>query len=53
MPVVLYEKVAEAFVMVVREDEKGYGEATWRQASGFALLRNFAAVLHGFVWRIN
>ena len=36
VPVVLYEKVAEAFVMVVRADAAENGETTWGQASGCA-----------------
>ena len=37
VPAGLYERVAEAFVMVAREDEAENGEMTWRQASGFAV----------------
>ena len=37
VPVVLYEKVAEAFVMVARADEAENGEMTWSQASGCAV----------------
>lgn len=37
VPVALYEKVAEAFVMVTREDEAENGEMTWSQASGCAV----------------
>lgn len=37
IPVALYGKVTEAFVMVAREDEAENGEATWSQASGFAV----------------
>ena len=37
VPVALYEKVAEAFVMVAREDEAENGEMTWSQASGCAV----------------
>ena len=37
VPVALYEKVAEAFLMVVREDEAENGETTWSQASGCAV----------------
>lgn len=36
VPVALYEKVAESFVMVVREDEAD-GKTTWSQASGCAV----------------
>lgn len=35
--VALYEKVAEAFVMVVRADAAENGEMTWSQASGCAV----------------
>jgi len=37
VPVALYEKVAESFLMVVREDEAENGETTWSQASGCAV----------------
>ena len=37
VPVALYEKVAEAFVMVTRADESENGEMTWSQASGCAV----------------
>lgn len=37
IPVALYEKVAEAFVMVTRADEAENGETTWSQASGCAV----------------
>ena len=37
VPVALYEKVAEAFVMVTRADEAENGEMTWSQASGCAV----------------
>ena len=37
VPVALYEKVAEAFLMVAREDEAENGEMTWSQASGCAV----------------
>lgn len=37
VPVALYEKVAGAFVMIAREDGSDDGEATWSQASGFAV----------------
>ena len=37
VPVALYEKVAEAFVIVVREDETENCETTWSQASGVAV----------------
>ena len=37
VPVALYEKVAEAFVMVVRADVAENGETTWSQSSGCAV----------------
>jgi hypothetical protein len=37
VPVALYEKVAEAFVMVTREDDAENVEITWSQASGCAV----------------
>lgn len=37
VPVALYDKVAESFVMVVRADEAENGEMTWSQASGCAV----------------
>ena len=37
IPTELYGKVAEAFVMVAREDVAKNGEATWSQASGFSV----------------
>ena len=37
VPVALYDKVAESFLMVTREDEAGNGKTTWSQASGCAV----------------
>jgi len=37
VPVALYEKVAESFLMIAREDEAGDGETAWSQASGCAV----------------
>ena len=40
VPSALYDSVAEAFVMVTREDEAENGETTWSQASGCAVGEN-------------
>lgn len=40
VPVALYDRVAESFVMVAREDEAENGEMTWSQASGCAVEEN-------------
>ena len=37
VPAALYEKVAESFLMVAREDDAENGEMTWSQASGCAV----------------
>ena len=40
VPVALYEKVAQSFLMVAREDDAENGEMTWSQASGCAVEEN-------------
>ena len=40
VPITLYEKVAESFLMVARADEAENGEMTWSQASGCAVGEN-------------